>query len=157
MEIVLLSINKTKNKNLINLIEDYEKRINHYVKFSSVCSNEIKSLKKLSEEEQKNKEALWIQKNIKKGDLFVLLDESGTSHSSKEFAKFLTNKYNSNHKKLIFIIGGPFGFAKSIYSLKAEKISLSKMTFTHQMSRLFFCEQLYRANTLLKNGNYHHK
>jgi 23S rRNA (pseudouridine1915-N3)-methyltransferase len=156
MEIVLLSINKTKNLNLNNLIEDYEKRINYYVKFSSICSNEIKNSKKLSQEELKDKEASWIQKNIKKGDLFILLDKSGISHSSEGFAKFLNKKYNSNYKRIIFIIGGPYGFSKSIYSLKSEKISLSKMTFTHQMSRLFFCEQFYRANTILKNENYHH-
>ncbi|MDA9685533.1 23S rRNA (pseudouridine(1915)-N(3))-methyltransferase RlmH, partial [Flavobacteriaceae bacterium] len=129
-------------------------------RFGGVMLPEIKTIDlKEAHKKKKIKDDLSFDliKNIKKGDLFVLLDESGTLHSSKEFAKFLTKKYNSNHKKLIFIIGGPFGFAESIYSLKAEKISLSKMTFTHQMSRLFFCEQLYRANTILKNGNYHHK
>lgn len=156
MEVILLNLKKTKNQNLKNLIDEYEKRINHYVKFSNITISDFKNLKKLSPYFQKEKEADLILKQIKNGDLVILLDEKGLCLNSKEFSRFLNKKYNSNFRRIIFVIGGAYGFAESVTSLKFEKLSLSKMTFTHQMTSLFFCEQLYRANTILKNEKYHH-
>ena len=156
MEIILLSVNKTKNHNLKSLLDDYEKRIIHYIKFSTINVSDLKNSKKISSKEQKQKEGVLIKKELKNGDLCILLDESGELLSSNDFAKFLNKKYNANYKRIVFVIGGPYGFSESIYALKNKKISLSKMTFTHQMTRLFFCEQLYRAHTIMKNENYHH-
>ena len=156
MEIILLSVNKTKNHNLKSLLDDYEKRIIHYIKFSTINVSDLKNPKKISSKEQKQKEGVLIKKELKNGDLCILLDESGELLSSNDFAKFLNKKYNANYKRIVFVIGGPYGFSESIYALKNKKISLSKMTFTHQMTRLFFCEQLYRAHTIMKNENYHH-
>ena len=102
------------------------------------------------------KEGVLIKKKMENGDLCILLDKSGESLSSDNFAEFLNTKYNANYKRIVFIIGGSYGFSESIYNSINKKISLSKMTFTHQMTRLFFCEQLYRAHTILKNENYHH-
>tara|TARA_B100000780_G_scaffold10397_1_gene7225 strand:+ start:1983 stop:2456 length:474 start_codon:yes stop_codon:yes gene_type:complete len=156
MEIILLSVNKTKNHNLKNLLDDYEKRISHYIKFSTINTSDIKNSKNLSPKEQKQKEGILIKKELKNGDLCILLDESGELLSSNDFAEFLNKKYNANYKRIVFVIGGSYGFSESIYTLRNKKISLSRMTFTHQMTRLFFCEQLYRAHTIMKNENYHH-
>lgn len=157
MEVILLSINETKNPYLEKLIIDYSKRINHYIKFTNIEIQKIKSSRKNNIEEQKNKEGIQIKKFLKKSDICVLLDETGRSLNSVEFAKSLNNYYCSNKKRVVFIIGGAFGFSKEIYSIIFEKFSLSKMTFNHQMLKLFFCEQLYRANTILKNEKYHNK
>ena len=157
MEVILLSINETKNPYLEKLIIDYSKRINHYIKFTNIEIQKIKSSRKNNIEEQKNKEGIQIKKFLKKSDICVLLDETGRSLNSVEFAKSLNNYYCSNKKRVVFIIGGPFGFSKEIYSIIFEKFSLSKMTFNHQMVKLFFCEQLYRANTILNNEKYHNK
>ena len=156
MEIVLLSVNKTKDSNLKNLLSDYNKRISHYIKFSIIYTSEIKNSKNLSTKERKEKEGVLIKNKLENGDLCILLDKSGESLSSDNFAEFLNTKYNANYKRIVFIIGGSYGFSESIYNSINKKISLSKMTFTHQMTRLFFCEQLYRAHTILKNENYHH-
>ena len=155
MEIVLLSVNKVKNQNLKSLIDEYDKRIRHYIKFSHINISNIKNSKK-SPLDQINSEAILIKKEIKKGDLCVLLDEKGDLLDSKKFSEFLNKTYNTNYKRIVFILGGSYGFSESIYLLNFKKISLSKMTFTHQMIKLFFCEQLYRAHTILKNEKYHH-
>ena len=157
MEVILLSINETKNPYLEKLIIDYSKRINHYIKFTNIEIQKIKSSRKNNIEEQKNKEGIQIKKFLKKSDICVLLDETGRSLNSVEFAKSLNNYYCSNKKRVVFIIGGAFGVSKEIYSIIFEKFSLSKMTFNHQMVKLFFCEQLYRANTILNNEKYHNK
>ena len=156
MEIILLSVNKTKNQNIKNLLDDYKSRISHYVKFSFVDIPDMKNSKNISPKELRIKEGALIKEKIKIGDLCILLDESGVNYSSINFSEFLNKKYNSNHKRIVFIVGSAYGFSESIYLLGNEKISLSKMTFTHQMTRLFFCEQLYRANTILRNEKYHH-
>ena len=156
MEIILLTINKTKNKNIKSLLDDYEQRINHYIKFSTIIIPEIKKIKNYTSKEQKDKEGALIKKELKNEDLIILLDESGILFSSNDFAESLNKKYNASHKRIVFIIGGSYGFSESIYLLKHQKLSISKMTFTHQMIRLFFCEQLYRAHTILKNEKYHH-
>ncbi|MDG2371116.1 MAG: 23S rRNA (pseudouridine(1915)-N(3))-methyltransferase RlmH [Flavobacteriaceae bacterium] len=156
MKIILLTVNKTKDHNIKNLLNDYELRINHYIKFSTINISENKNIKKLSPKEQKEKEGILIQKELQNGDLCILLDEGGVLLNSNEFAEYLNKKYNANYKRIVFVIGGAYGFSKSIYLLKHQKLSLSKMTFTHQMTRLFFCEQMYRAHTILKNEKYHH-
>ena len=155
MEVILLTINETKNPYLEKLIIDYSKRINQYIKFTHIEIQKIKSKRKNNIEEQKNKEGIQIKKFLKKSDICLLLDETGRSLNSIEFAKSLNNYFCSNKKRLVFIIGGAFGFSKEIHSIIFEKFSLSKMTFNHQMAKLIFCEQLYRANTILKNEKYH--
>ena len=155
MEVILLSINKTKDDIIKKLISDYSKKINHYVKFSTIEISKIKYVKKNEKEELKNKEGIEIQKFLKKDDICVLLDERGRSLNSIQFSKLLNNYYCTNKKRLIFIVGGAYGFSNEIYSILSDKISLSKMTFNHQIIKVFFCEQLYRANTILNNEKYH--
>ncbi len=156
MEIKLICIGKTDNSDLEKLISIYENRLKHYIKFSLHIITDIKNTKKLSEEQQKIKEGVLIEKQLQASDTVVLLDENGKEFSSVSFSKFLNTKMVSGCKRLIFIIGGPYGFSKEIYEKYRYKIALSQMTFSHQIIRLFFVEQLYRANTILKNEPYHH-
>ena len=156
MEVVLLSVNKTRDPALKTLISSYLSRINHYVKFSMVEIPKI-NYSNNNKEEQKNKEATEIKKRIKKNDICILLDENGKSLNSVQFSEHLNRYYCYNKKRIIFLIGGAFGVSKEIYSIIIDEISLSKMTFNHQMIKLFFCEQLYRANTILKNEKYHNE
>ncbi len=155
MEIILLSVNKTKDNIINKLISDYTKKINHYIKFSTHEISKIKYAKKNEKKELKNKEGIEIKKFLKKNDICVLLDERGKSLDSIQFSKLLNNYYCTNKKRLIFIVGGAYGFSNEIYSIFSDKISLSKMTFNHQIIKVFFCEQLYRANTILNNEKYH--
>ena len=155
MEIQLICIGKTDDSNLQKLILNYENRLKHYIKFTLQLILDIKDSKKLTQEQQKTKEAELIEKQIRNSDVVVLLDENGNEFSSLGFSEFLNKKMSSGIKRLIFIIGGPYGFAKSLHLKYKVKISLSQMTFSHQMIRLFFVEQLYRANTILKNEPYH--
>jgi len=157
MKIKLIAIGKTDDKNLIQLIENYQKRLNHYVKFEFKIIPDIKKAKNLSEEQQKEKEGLLILKELVTTDQLVLLDEKGHEFRSIEFSRFLQKKMNSGIKQLVFVIGGPYGFSKSVYQKAQGKVSLSKMTFSHQMIRLFMVEQLYRSFTILKNEPYHHE
>ena len=157
MTIKLLAIGKTDNKQLQQLISEYEKRLKHYVKFDLDIIPDIKNVKNLSESQQKEKEGELILKKLSTTDVLVLLDENGKQHSSVEFSNYLQKKMNSGLKQLVFVIGGPYGFSETIYQKAQGKISLSKMTFSHQMVRLFVVEQIYRGFTILKNEPYHHR
>ncbi len=157
MKTVLLVVGKTVEKHYIAAIADYVERVKHYVAFDMEVIPELKNTKNLSAEQQKEKEGALILKALQQGDVVVLLDEKGKEFRSVEFAAWMENKLNTVNKRLVFVIGGPYGFSQSVYSAAHEKISLSKMTFSHQMIRLIFVEQLYRAMNILKGGPYHHE
>lgn len=157
MKIKLLTIGKTDNAALAQLIKTYEARLKHYIQFSIEIIPDLKNTKNFSEEIQKEKEGDLILSKISTTDRMVLLDENGTSFDSIEFSKFLQKQMNSGIKQLVFVIGGPYGFSEKIYKKSQGKISLSKMTFSHQMIRLFAIEQIYRGFTILKNEPYHHQ
>ena len=157
MKITLLAIGKTDNENLKILLNDYIKRLGYYVSFEFEIISDIKNTKNLSEIQQKQGEGDEILKRIASSDCLILLDEQGKSYSSIGFSGFLQKKMNSGLKNLVFVIGGPYGFSEEIYWRANGKISLSAMTFSHQMVRLFFIEQLYRGFTILRNEPYHHR
>lgn len=157
MKICLLVIGKTDEAYLQKGIDIFLKRIPHYIPFELKVIPDVKNSKNLSEELQKEKEGELILQQIVPGDELLLLDEQGTEFSSVDFARFLEKKMISGLKRLVFVIGGPYGFSGSIYARSNGKISLSKMTFSHQMVRLIFAEQLYRAMTILKGEPYHHQ
>lgn len=157
MTIRLLAIGKTDNKALQQLIAEYENRLKHYIKFELEIIADIKNVKNLSEAQQKDKEGKLILKKLNATDVLVLLDENGTQYASIAFSSYLQKKMNSGIKQLVFVIGGPYGFSDTVYQKAQGKISLSKMTFSHQMVRLFVVEQVYRAFTILRNEPYHHK
>ncbi len=156
MNIKLIAIGKTDNKNLQLLIDEYTKRLSFYIKFELEIIADIKNVKNLSESQQREKEGELILSKLTQTDQLILLDENGKSFSSIEFADNLQKKMNSGIKTLVFVIGGPYGFSDAVYNESFGKISLSKMTFSHQMVRLFFIEQLYRGFTILKGEPYHH-
>ena len=157
MTIKLLAIGKTDNTNLQTLIEDYEKRLGHYIKFEFEVLPDLKKAKHLSEAQQKEKEGEIILSKVQNPEVLVLLDERGKALTSVTFAKDLQKYMNSGIKSLVFVIGGPYGFSDAVYQRANGKLSLSKMTFSHQMVRLFFVEQLYRGFTILRNEPYHHE
>lgn len=157
MNIKLIAIGKTDNKNLQSLMEEYQKRLSFYIKFELEVIPDIKNAKNLSETQQKEKEGELILSKLVPTDFLILLDENGKSFGSIEFANELQKKMNAGIKTLVFVIGGPYGFSETIYQKAQQKISLSKMTFSHQMVRLFFIEQVYRGFTILKNEPYHHQ
>lgn len=157
MKIQLITIGKTDNKNLIQLIQAYEKRLTHYISFEIITIPDIKKGKNMNDEIQKKREGKLILKHIAPGDDVILLDEKGKSFTSESFADFIQKKMNSGLKNLIFVIGGPYGFSPEVYKRATDKLSLSAMTFSHQMVRLFFIEQLYRSFTILNNEPYHHR
>lgn len=157
MTIKMLAIGKTDSVSLQNLIKEYENRLKHYVKFDLDIIQDIKNVKNLSETQQKEKEGELILKKLNATDVLILLDENGKQFGSVEFSDYLQKKMNSGIKQLVLVIGGPYGFSDAIYTKAQAKISLSKMTFSHQMVRLFLVEQLYRAFTILKNEPYHHR
>jgi 23S rRNA (pseudouridine1915-N3)-methyltransferase len=157
MNIKLLAIGKTDNKNLQSLIDEYIKRLSFYVKFDLEIIADIKNVKNLSENQQKEKEGELILSKITPTDQLILLDENGKTFSSVGFSEELQKKMNSGIKTLVFVIGGPYGFSETVYNKAFGKISLSEMTFSHQMVRLFVIEQLYRGFTILKNEPYHHQ
>lgn len=157
MKITLLAIGKTDDKNLETLIKMYSQRLGHYVPFNLEVIPDIKKAKNLSEDQQKQLEGAEILKRTTTADHLILLDEKGNSYTSVKFANFLQKKMNSGLKNLIFVIGGPYGFSPEIYERAQVKVSLSQMTFSHQMVRLFVVEQLYRGFTILRNEPYHHK
>ncbi len=157
MKFALLAIGRTVEKHYISAINDYAERTKHYIPFDIEIIPELKNTKNLSTEQQKEKEGELILKALQPGDIAVLLDEHGKEFRSVEFASWIERKMHTVSKRLVFIIGGPYGFAPSVYQAAQEKISLSKMTFSHQMVRLIFMEQLYRAMTILSNEPYHHE
>ena len=157
MKIKLIAIGKTDNKELIQLISIYQNRLKHYIKFELDIIPDIKNVKNLSENQQKVKEGELILKKLQPTDNLILLDEKGKELRSIEFSKYLQKKMNSGIKQLVLVIGGPYGFSDEVYKKSVGRISLSKMTFSHQMVRLFIVEQIYRAFTIIKNEPYHHE
>tara|TARA_R110002073_G_scaffold8207_1_gene45700 strand:+ start:139228 stop:139701 length:474 start_codon:yes stop_codon:yes gene_type:complete len=157
MKIKLLVIGKTDDKNLNALIENYQKRLQHYINFQLEIIPDLKNVKNLSQLQQKEKEGELILNKIQATDRLVLLDEKGKEYRSIEFANYLQKNMNSGIKQLVFVIGGPYGFSENVYKKAMGKLSLSKMTFSHQMIRLFVVEQLYRGFSILKNEPYHHE
>ena len=155
MKIKLLCVGKNNNSIWFDSMEHYSKRINQYVNFSIEYIPDVKTGKKSNPELVKNEEAKKLLLKIKKDDVVILLDEKGKAFSSKTFAKNVENQQNMGVKNLVFIIGGAFGFSEKIYLTSNNKVRLSDMTFSHQMIRLFFCEQLYRAYTIINNHPYH--
>ncbi|CEN42820.1 Ribosomal RNA large subunit methyltransferase H [Capnocytophaga canis] len=157
MNIKLITIGKTDNSNLQQLISDYEKRLLHYINFELVTIPDLKNSKSLSEEQQKTKEGELILKQIELSHELILLDEKGKEYTSVGFSEYIQKKLNTGIKQLTFVIGGPYGFSQEMYARANGMLSLSKLTFSHQMIRLFFVEQVYRAFTILKNEPYHHR
>lgn len=157
MKTVLLVVGKTVDKHLVALMEDYVERTKHYMTYDVEVIPDLKSTKNLSEEVQKEKEGELILKALQPGDYVVLLDEGGKEMRSIEFAQYLRHKMNTLSKRLVFVIGGPYGFSQKVYQAATEKMSLSRMTFSHQMVRLIFVEQLYRAMSILAGSPYHHE
>lgn len=157
MNIRLLAIGKTDDKNLQSLLAEYTSRLSHYIKFELDVIPDIKNAKNLSVAQQKTKEGELILSKIGQSDMMMLLDENGKEFSSVGFSAEIQKRMNSGIKTLTFVIGGPYGFSDAVYEKASGKISLSKMTFSHQMVRVFFVEQLYRAFTILNNEPYHHQ
>lgn len=157
MNIRLIAIGKTDNKSLQTLIDDYIKRLSFYVKFDLEIIPDIKNVKNLSEAQQKEKEGELILSKISTTDQLILLDENGKTFSSVAFSDYLQKKMNAGIKTLVFVIGGPYGFSDLVYQKSQGKVSLSEMTFSHQMVRLFVIEQIYRGFTILRNEPYHHQ
>jgi len=157
MNIKLLAIGKTDNKSLQTLIDEYTKRLSFYIKFDLEIIPDIKNVKNLSEAQQKEKEGELILSKLSATDQLILLDENGSTFSSVGFSDYLQKKMNAGIKTVVFVIGGPYGFSEEVYKKAQGKISLSAMTFSHQMVRLFVIEQLYRGFTILRNEPYHHQ
>lgn len=157
MNIKIIAVGKTDSSALSELTDEYQNRLKHYINFDFEILPDIKNTKNLSEAQQKEKEGEAILKKLNPTDILLLFDENGKQYSSIDFADFLQKKMNAGTKQLVLVIGGPYGFSDAIYKKAQGKISLSKMTFSHQMIRLFIVEQLYRAFTILKNEPYHHQ
>ena len=157
MNIELIVVGKTDSKEVAALVDMYTKRINFYNKFTITYLPDIRNSKNLSEAQQKRAEGEAILRLVEESDRVVLLDEKGAEFRSVEYADWLQKRMNSGVKRLLFVIGGPYGFSDEVYSRANEKISLSKMTFSHQIIRAIFTEQLYRAFTILRNEPYHHE
>ena len=156
MKITLILNGKTEDDFIVKGFSIYENRLKHYISFETIVIPALKNTKALSVEQQKQKEGELIIKNIQTSDKLILLDENGKEYNSVGFSEFIQKEMNSGIKNLVFVVGGPYGFSEEIYKRANGKISLSKMTFSHQMVRLFFVEQLYRVMTILKNEPYHH-
>lgn len=156
MKITLMVVGKTSSSNLRAGIDDYCRRINRYIPFDIVELPDVRTSRKLTEEKQKEAEGEMMLTRIQPGDFIVLLDEKGKEMTSREFSADLQRKSLTVPRQLCFIVGGPYGFSPAVYSRANEKLSLSKMTFPHEMVRLFFTEQLYRAMTIQRNEPYHH-
>lgn len=156
MKTLLILVGKTTSKVFNTGINDYVERISHCMPFDIITIPELKNTKSITEEQQKEKEGELILKHIQPGDTLVLLDEHGKELRSIELANWLERKQQTC-RRLVFVIGGPYGFSKEVYDKANEKISLSKMTFSHQMVRLIFTEQIYRACTIIKGEPYHHE
>lgn len=157
MTIDLIVVGKTDMAEVDALVREYSKRVNFSVKFGITYLADIKSTKKLSEKQQKTLEGENILKQIETGDFVVLLDEHGQEFRSIEFAQWMQKRMNSGIKRLVFVIGGPYGFSPEVYMRADGKISLSKMTYSHQIVRAIFTEQLYRAFSIIKGEPYHHE
>jgi 23S rRNA (pseudouridine1915-N3)-methyltransferase len=157
MKILLLQIDKTQDAYLEEGIDLYLKRLKYYIGIEVLSLQVSKAIRQRTSKEQKAEEAKLLFKELNKDDELILLDEKGKEYSSLQFAEFFQKKQNASVKRLVFVIGGPYGFDERIYERANAKLSLSKMTFSHQMVRLFFVEQVYRAYTILKGEKYHHE
>jgi 23S rRNA (pseudouridine1915-N3)-methyltransferase len=157
MKITLLAVGKTEEQYLITGIEKYLSRLKHYIGFTLTVIPELKNTKNLNEAQQKSKEAALIFKQISNLDTVILMDEKGKKYTSVAFSNYLNKQMIGSVQHLVFIIGGPYGFDESVYKRANGSMSLSDMTFSHQMVRLFFVEQLYRAFSILKGEPYHHE
>ncbi|GHE30758.1 23S rRNA (pseudouridine(1915)-N(3))-methyltransferase RlmH [Sphingobacterium griseoflavum] len=157
MKISLLCIGKTDDGFVRTGIDTYTKRLRHYINFEVIIIPDVKNAKNLSREQQKIKEGELILRQVSNNDLLILLDERGFEYRSIEFSRFLEKKMLESVHHLVFVIGGPYGFADDVYRRASQQLSLSKMTFSHQMIRLFFVEQVYRAFTILRGEPYHHE
>jgi len=157
MTIKLITIGKTDSAELQHLISIYGNRLQHYIKFELEVMADLKNTKNLTEAKQKEKEGEALLKKLTATDVLIVLDENGKQFTSMDFADYLQKKMGSGAKRLVFAIGGPYGFSNAVYQKAQGQISLSQMTFSHQMVRLFMVEQLYRAFTILKNEPYHHQ
>ena len=157
MKGLLIVVGKTTDKRFEAITQEYVERINHYIPFSVEVVPELKNTKGLSQNEQKEREGEAILRSLQAGDYVVLLDEHGNERSSMEFATWMQKKMAAGPKRLVFIVGGPYGFSPSVHQRGNEEISLSRMTLSHQMVRMFFVEQIYRAMTILNGEPYHHE
>ena len=157
MKGVLIVVGKTTDKRFEAITQEYIERIRHYIPFTIEVIPELKNTKGLSQDEQKKREGELIQKNLQPGDYVVLLDEHGSERNSMDFASWIQKKMAAGPKRLVFIVGGPYGFSDAIHQKGNEEISLSRMTLSHQMIRMFFVEQIYRAMTILNGEPYHHE
>jgi len=157
MKITLLTVGKTTDIHLIKLQEEYQNRLKFYLPYESLVLPELKNTKNLSITEQQEKEADLILKQLETSDEVILLDENGKQFTSVGFSKFIAKKMLASHKRMVFVVGGPYGFSERIYKRANGLVSLSSMTFSHQMIRIIFVEQLYRAMTILKGEPYHHE
>lgn len=157
MKTEFIVVGKTTDRKLGEMIADYSERIGHYIPFALTVLPELRNTKGQSSEVQKEREAEMLIKCFRSGDCVVLLDEGGREFRSVDFAAYMQNRLASPSRRLVFVVGGPYGFSPSVYKAASEKLSLSKMTFSHQMIRLLFVEQLYRAMTILRGEPYHHE
>lgn len=157
MKITLLTVGKTTNPNLVTLQDEYQNRLKFYIPFEMLVIPELKNTKNLSIAEQQEKEADLILKQLETSDEVVLLDDKGKQFTSMGFSEYISKKMLASHKRMVFVVGGPYGFSERVYNRANGKVSLSAMTFSHQMIRLIFVEQLYRAMTILKGEPYHHE
>jgi 23S rRNA (pseudouridine1915-N3)-methyltransferase len=157
MKITFITVGKTEDAYLKDGIEKYVKRLKHYTKLEMVDIPELKNTKALTEDQQKAKEAELILKKVAPTDHLILLDENGMEFTSVQFANYINKRSVASSANLIFVVGGPYGFDQSVYQRANDKLSLSRMTFSHQMVRLFFVEQLYRAYSIIKGEPYHHQ
>lgn len=153
----MLVVGKTDVGNWDKALDDYTSRLKHYLPFETEVIRDLKNAKSMSESQQKESEGTLILKSLQAGDVCVLLDERGKTYTSKQFATWLEKQLLSASKRLVFIIGGAYGFSDEVYERVSERLSLSKMTFSHQMTRPIFVEQLYRAMTILRGEGYHHE
>lgn len=156
MNIVLLTVGKTEASFWKEALAEYQRRLQHYVPFELQALPEVKNTKNLTMSQQKTQEGVLIRKAMQAGDWFVLLDKQGKEYTSMQFAAYLEKKIQIVSRRLVFVIGGPYGFSDEVYQMASERLSLSKMTFSHQMIRPIFVEQLYRAMTILRGEPYHH-
>ncbi|MFI3247529.1 MAG: 23S rRNA (pseudouridine(1915)-N(3))-methyltransferase RlmH [Rikenellaceae bacterium] len=157
MNIELIVVGKTDSPDIERIVESFAKRVAHYCRFSITTLPDLRNTKSLSPKQQKMAEGEMILKQLTDSDFVTLLDERGSQYRSIEFAQWLQKRMNSGVKRLVFIVGGPFGFSEEIYSRANSKISLSAMTFSHQIIRAIFAEQIYRAFTILRNEPYHNE
>lgn len=157
MKICLLVIGKTDAAYIKAGIEEYEKRLRKYVSYEMKVLPDVKNTKSMSEALQKEKEGTMILEQLQPTDLVILLDEKGKEYASSAFSAFLAQKMLNGVKRLVFVVGGPYGFTEVVYQRANDLLSLSKLTFSHQMVRMIFAEQLYRAMTIMKGEPYHHE